>query len=359
MRRFLLFLLVSLVPQSLCAQALVTSLRKQSIGLLESTNLSDKAWGAHLIASLHLTDLQDRLVAELRAWQKHRGVPIDGPEYAYLQKLFDALIQMDATVPTDLILPFRAEHRAEVMILLARNRGIESVLLDLLGEDVSDTEWLAVANTLLERRSSKLFEKLLVGLPVTHLFEVAAHNRPLRPVGWGDGDGLPSGPPLPRRFPSSFPPTGLYKLTRFPETRASLFAPGPGDVFFDRAVLPSGGLIYWYVDFRDTVRTPRTEFHLELLSALSGKPLSSVKELFKPTTRIRWRTAAQLNKGVARKLDGQSAGIRSFIAGAKLRRETDMTSVRLEIKPELHDYREQKPDRLVVPRPRIIELDLK
>lgn len=185
MRRFLLFLLVSLVPQSLCAQALVTSLRKQSIGLLESTNLSDKAWGAHFIASLHLTDLQDRLVAELRACQKYRGVPIDGPEYAYLQKLFDALIQMDATVQPDLVLPFRAEHRAEVMILLARNRGIESVLLDLLGEDVSDTEWLAVANILLERRSPKLLEKLLVGLPVTHLFEVADHDLPIGRPGGG------------------------------------------------------------------------------------------------------------------------------------------------------------------------------
>lgn len=357
MRRFFLLFLVILVPQSLHAQDPATDLRKQSIQLLESTSLSDKAWGAHLVASLHLTDLQDRLVAELHSWQKHRGVPIDGPEYAYLQKLFDALIQMDATVPPDALLPFRAEHRAEVMILLIRNRGSEPVLLGMIEADISDTEWLAVANVLLERRSPKLFEKLLVGLPVTHPFEVTDHDMPFGRVGWLV-DELPASPP-PRRLPDGFPPTGLYNLTRFPRNQSSLLAHGPTNILFRRTVVPTNGSVSWYTDARDGVKSARIEYRQEMLAALTRQPLSSVRQLFQPTTRIRWRTAAQLNKEVSRKLDAQSAGFRNFIAGAKLRGETDMTSVRLEIKPELHDYREQKPDRLVPPQPLIIELDLK
>jgi hypothetical protein len=84
-----------------------------------------------------------------------------------------------------------------------------------------------------------------------------------------------------------------------------------------------------------------------------------VRELFQPTTEIRWRTATQLSKEVSRKLDEQAARIRNFIASAKLRGETDMMSVRLEIKPEVHDYRDQKSGRLASPQPRLIELGLK
>jgi hypothetical protein len=353
----LLLLCVTLHP--LCAQSpqAVADLRDKSLQLLESTSLSDKAWGVHFIASLHLTDLQDRLVAELRACQRFRSIPVDGPEFAYLHKLFDALIQMDATVPPDALLPFHAGHRAEVIILLARNRDIEPVLLGLIEADISDTEWLAVANILLARRSPKLFEKLLVGLPATHLFEVADHDMPFGRVGWLVEE-LPAIPPL-RRLPDGFPPTGLYNLTRFPRHQSSLLAHGPTNIFFRRTVVPTDGSASWYTDARDGVKTPRIEFRLELLAARTGQALSSLKQLLQPTTRIRWRSDAQVHREIAAKLDEQAADIRSFIAGAKLRRQTDMTSVRLEIRPELDDHRKQKPGRLAVPKPRIIELDLK
>lgn len=134
---------------------------------------------------------------------------------------------------------------------------------------------------------------------------------------------------------------------------------GTTNVFFERTVVPTNTSVGWRNGGEGVEKTQRVEFRLQLLAGLAGQPLDSVRVLFQPDTRIRWRNAAQLHKEVSRKLDEQSAAIRSFIAGAKLRRETDMPSVRLEIKPELHDYREQKPGRLVAPQPRIIELDLK
>lgn len=356
MRRFLLSLVLILIPQSLYAQDPATGLRKQSIQLLESTSLSDKAWGVHLIASLHLTDLQDRLITELRACHTYRDVPMDGPEYAYVQKLFDALIQLDTTVPPDVILPFRRGHRAEVLILLLRNVGIETLLLDVLDQAPNDTEWLAIANSLADRRSARLFERLFVDFPVTHRFEVTDNVLPIgRPGGFVNGE--PTILHL-RRLPSGFPPTGMHSLTRFPLPRRTLLVRGPTSVFFERTVVLTNTSVGWRSGGESVEKTQRVEFSLQLLAALAGQPLDSVRELFQPTTEIRWRTAAQLSKAVSRKLDEQAADIRSFIAGAKLRRETDMTSVRLEIRPELFDYREQQPDRLVAPPPRIIEMDL-
>lgn len=359
MRHVLRLILLCVTLHPLCAQNLqaVADLRDKSIQLLESTSLSDKAWGVHFIASLHLTDLQDRLVDELRVCQKYRSAPVDGPEFAYLHKLFDALIQMDATVPPDAILPFRAEHRAEVMILLARNWRIEHVLLDLLEEDVVDTEWMAVANLLRERGSKRLLERMLNGMTVTHQFEVADHYMTFGRAG-GVGDGYPISPPM-RQFPSGFPPTGLYSLTSYLAKGGTLLASGPRNVFYSRTTVPTNGAVPWNTQYCDTIKTPRIEFRLQLLTALTGQPLSSLKQLFQPTTRIHWQSDAQVHREITAKLDEQAADIRSFIAGAKLRRETDMTSARLEIRPELYDSREQKPDRLVAPPPRIIEMDLK
>jgi hypothetical protein len=356
MRLCLLVLSSALIAPCLPAQTLPAELRARSIQLLESSSLSDKAWGAHLIASLHLTDLQDRLISELRACQDLRDAAIDGPEYAYVQKLLDALIQMDAWVPADLVMPFRRGHRAEVMILLLCNGRSEPVLLDLFKEDLVDTEWMAVANSLLERRSNRLLERMLDGMPVTHQFEVVDHQLPFGLAG-GHGDGLPEPPPK-RHMPSGFPPTGLYRLTSYVGNGATILASGPVNILYNRHVVPTSGFVPWPSHGRDMIKTPRTEFRLEILAAATHLPLSLVKETFRPTTRIPWRTADHLSKEVSRKLDEQSAGIYNLIVGAKLRGETDMKSIRIEINPELRDHREQRSGQLVVPRPRIINVDL-
>jgi hypothetical protein len=141
--------------------------------------------------------------------------------------------------------------------------------------------------------------------------------------------------------------------------RSSLLVRGTTNVFFERTVVPTNTSVGWSSGGEGGAKTQRVEFRLRLLAAMAGQPVESVRVLFQPDTRIRWRSAAQPHEEVSRKLDEQSAGILSFIARAKPQRETGMTSVRLEIRPELHDNRKQKSSRLVAPQPRVIELDLK
>lgn len=356
MRLCLLVLSSALIAPCLPAQTLPAELRARSIQLLESSSLSDKAWGVHLIASLHLTDLQDRLIAELRACQDLLAAAIDGPEYAYVQTLLDALIQMDVTVPPDLILPFRRGHRAEGTILLLRKSATEDLLFEMLDRAINDTEWLAIANTLVERRSSRILDRLLDGLPITHSFHFVGGSGSLSVEG-GRPDG--SGAVIrTRRLAKGFPPTGVYTLSRFASSPSALLAPGPKNVYYRRTVVAGDGVIGWSEGGPDAAYTKRIDLRLQLIAARSGYSEELVYKVFRPSSELASHTPARFDRDLSRRLDEQTAALRDFLSHTKRFGATTMKHFRVEILPELHDFRKNKSAKLPTPTPRVVEIDM-
>ena len=93
--------------------------------LLEPSSLRDKAWGAWMAGASHDPAMREPLLAQLQSAQSMRGSQPDTEEYAYIQALFDALIQMPGPIPTDIILPFEDSWRTEILILLSRDPAAE------------------------------------------------------------------------------------------------------------------------------------------------------------------------------------------------------------------------------------------
>ena len=191
-----------------CAYAQLAPPADQARRLPQAQSLRDKAWGAWFAGVSHDPALREPLLAQLRVAQSLRDPEGDPEGYAYIQALFDSLIQIPGPIPTDVILPFEASWRAQVLILLSRNPGgpeNESNLLAMREESMPDPEWAAVNDLLFSVPSKAFFQRTLQEIRITHALEVVE-----REVGFCGGTTACGSST--RRFPKGFPPVSLYQL---------------------------------------------------------------------------------------------------------------------------------------------------
>src|ERR1700679_1671118 len=98
------------------AQALLPADRARA--LLASRLLRDRAWGAWYAGASHDPAMAPLLVERLQEAQSLHNSPREGEGYAYVQSLFDALIQLNVPLPTAVMMPFEDSWRAEILILM-------------------------------------------------------------------------------------------------------------------------------------------------------------------------------------------------------------------------------------------------
>ena len=175
--------------------------------LLELSGLRDKAWGAWMAGASHDPAMREPLLAQLQIAQSMRGSQPDTEEYAYIQALFDALIQIPGPIPTDIILPFEDSWRTEILILLSRDpaaEGAENALLDMREHAMPAPQWTAVNDLLFAVSSKRFFQKTLEEIRVTHEFVVIDPHEGVAFCGGALGCGGSR-----RHFPKGFPPIAL------------------------------------------------------------------------------------------------------------------------------------------------------
>jgi hypothetical protein len=168
----------------------------------------------------------------------------------------------------------------------------------------------------------------------------------------------------PRRFPDGFPPIAIYRLQLFPCGRCAVAVEGPRTVYYERNMVPLGDSVSWGYEpdprgEDDRLLDRRTDYLVESLARILGRPVQEVREAFLPRTRIMWKTRAQTAREIEESLKIQVSGLTSLFAGAKQRREIDLPSIQLTITPKVCDYRERDKSPLPESGPRELRLDLK
>jgi hypothetical protein len=310
--------------------------------LLNSSSLTEQAWGAYYAGRLRDPGLRDILVERLRAAQPLAGARAFSAEFSYVASLFDALIEIGGAVPLDAIMPFERQWRAPALVLLSRQQGTEDTLLAMRNETMPDLEWLAVNNLLLGMRSGRFFTEALKEIPITHIFEVrdGAVPKPA-PSGRFGSCGHGPGPEWPR----GFPPIGLYYL-QDQGIGDQVVAAGPRNVYFGRRVppdLPTG-----CEHFLDPPGPGREQFRLEYMKAWNHGS-TDAERVFRPQTALQSKDAAALSREMEEWLNAQIAAIRAFMAMAKRNGAPDLAGMRLWITPSLQDQRRNS----LVPLPEV------
>ena len=314
----------------------------QARRLLQSPALREKAWGAWYAGASHDPTMFDPLLAALRQAQSLSYSPRDSDGYAYVQALFDALIQIPGPVPDDAILPFEDQWRPEILVLLSRNPaapGAESALLDMREHSMADPEWATVNDLLYGISSKPFFQETLEEIRATHDFVVVQNG------GFGSG-GSSCCADSSFHFPAGFPPIALYHLSSWPwEPRSgdTLLIGQPIAVHYHRAVVPTDGRAALgdcrgFSAMIDGVQLRQTYMAL-FLSASRGLSAEQSRDLFHPQTTINWLGNDQAVAEMEGLLSKQAASIQALVEEAQERGMVQASGVRLPIDATVQDMR--------------------
>jgi hypothetical protein len=304
--------------------------------------LRDKAWGAWYAGASHDPAMLDPLLAQLQLAQPLRGAERDTEEYAYIQALFDALIQIPGPIPIDAVLPFEDSWRPEILILLSRNPtadGVEGALLDMREHSMPAPEWTAVNDLLFAISSKPFFQKTLEEIRITHEFVITDPNQGVAFCGGAFGCGGSR-----RHFPKGFPPTALYQLwTAFALPGDIVFIEQPVAVHYRRIVVPTGGEIGWSNCQSDSlVGDSRQALLAQFFGAVGGRSAEQAYQLFHPRNMISWQDTAQAASEIESHLAAQSAAVQALIEDAQTRDLVHASGMRLAIETTMNDLRGDK-----------------
>jgi hypothetical protein len=322
-----------------CACAQQAPPADQARRLLQAPSLRDKAWGAWFAGVSHDPALLEPLLAQLRLAQSLRDSEGDTEGYAYIEALFDSLIQIPGPIPTDVILPFEASWRAQVLILLSRNPAgpeNESDLLAMREESMPDPEWAAVNDLLFSVSSKAFFQRTLQEIRITHAFVVVD-----REVGFCGGTTACGSST--RRFPKGFPPVALYQLQAEMAPGDTLLVDRPVAIYYRRIVVPTDGEVEWSECESSTVPTElRQTWLARFFSAIDWLSKEQAEQLFHPQTIIEWHGAAQAAAEMEGLLARQAASIQTLVVHAQQRELVQASGMRLSIKTTMEDVRRDR-----------------
>jgi len=311
--------LAAFVAAWTCAYAQPPRPADQARALLQSESIRERAWGAWYAGISHDTTLDAVLTDHLRAAQPFARSPRDGEEYAYVQALFDALIQLGAAVPTSVMLPFEDSWRSEILILMNGPRGNDAfsygrnidadgaaALLEMRGHQIREDEWAAINDLLFAIDRKVAIQKVLEELRVTSEFCVT--DQPTIRADDGSGGATTSK----RRFPKGLPPIALYQIRLLPASPGNvLFSQNPIPVYYARVVVPTDGEAGWfYFEFHGASTSTRQRTLERLLSEYDN---SHGAEIFHPWAAEDWRGTEKTADEIDRLLDDQAAAIRRVL----------------------------------------------
>jgi hypothetical protein len=197
--------------------------------LLKSDDAIDQAWGAWIAGRDQLTQ-----AVPLLEWLVARQLvnPGDEADYALAYSL-DALIQLDASPPSELLHRISARRPVEALFLASGgNAEMDGVLLSMLGEH-DGLIWFGAANLLLARGSPRLAAGLLAGLHLSGTLRITDGS-----AGFvaGSASGFTccmGGIGAPR---TDLPPRIAYVLRAGHAAGQQLLADGPTPVYYERLV---------------------------------------------------------------------------------------------------------------------------
>jgi len=319
--------------------------------LLQSPNLRDRAWGAWYAGVSHDPSLRPALLDQLRRAQALRESARDSAEYAYIQSLFDALIQIPGSAPVDALMPFEKSWRAEIIILLARGSTQESetALLAIRGHEVPDAEWKAVNDLLFQMGSRPFFQAAFAEIQLTHRFIVADQDVGL--CGGMSGCGVSK-----RHFPAGYPPIALYQFNQdMTKPGDVLLSESQVPVYFRRSVVPTDGEAEWMeCQSSPTFTTVRQMTLAQFLGAIEDLSLAESEGLFMPITRVRWHGAFETASEMEMQLDEQSAAFRKLVADAQKRNLLEASGMVIGIATTIDDVRRDRSERIPAVAPREI-----
>jgi hypothetical protein len=263
--------------------------------LFNSLLEKDQAWAIHLSGKY---GLQENIPLILDLLQRSSNDPQDKSQVlCYLA--FDSLIQLDAMIPANDLIPFYKRYSDAVTILLARApKENQQALLAIAKQIDAQTKnrefWLAACNLLAETEAKGFAAHLLSEMKITLTINVTDNTGGGMGQGLGSSIGCGFGGYM---IPDDFPPVGLYYLTDNPKRGAVVVAPGVRPIYYERTVydvekqkgMPAGRSYYGW---------EKNRYVLEYFAALLKTNIEGLRFTHQPSQWIEWKNSAHYKQMV-------------------------------------------------------------
>ena len=175
----------------------------------------------------------------------------------------NALIALDADVPSDDLMRLLPQHSAPVLILLAKNpQENKQALHSLITRQPSDEAWVAAHSLLISIKDNGLAYELLRSLEMQLIVNVVDSNK----RDFLCGGSVLFRAELPARVRSEFPPAVVYQLSDKARRGDVLLAPGRHPIYYRRESSSSGA----------TIPIDRNAYRYDFLAELMGTPLETL-----------------------------------------------------------------------------------
>jgi hypothetical protein len=289
---FILFFSYSVLAQEKAhGLSQLYELKKEIIELRGSKDSKDQAWAAYLIGKNGLNefipDLLEFLDQNSQIWQ------INENTFLYYAVL-DSLIQLNASVPPEMLLPFYDRFPNQTLILLAKSPAKnQQALLLLLDRRTSETEWLAICNLLTETKSPAFVLRLMSDIKIKISLTISEDGN----IGTGGGVSGSSVGCGVASTPDGFPPTALYRLVEQESRGAVVVAPGPHPIYYERQIVQPGVAGQTGVSSSETFRD-RDKFRMEYLAVLLQTTIEGLKLNPQLSFSIAWNGTEHYKKEV-------------------------------------------------------------
>lgn len=205
-------------------------------GMLASPDAKTQAWGAWYAGRDVITDLIPGLIFVA----SQHASPGTLAQHAARDAALDALIQLRAKVPADLVARLIDDRPVHAVILASRIEDSGDTLLEFARASSNNRKhWFAAANLLLARRQPG-FARLLVDALALEI-DVSVSDDGLAGGGYGSGgSSIGCGGLGPPDF--ELPPWASYEFTTTAEPDVVVLAMGPVPVYYERRLSKSGNL---------------------------------------------------------------------------------------------------------------------
>lgn len=265
--------------------------------LLQSSDASRQAWGAWRAGQSNMRDtipflimLVEKRLPEMKwkadeipsADRYSRSIAVNASAWV-VDAALDALIQLEAKLPANLISAIYEQRQAQALILLSKlDSDADTLLLNLVSRE-RGVKWFCAANMLLAHRTPGFTFFLLQDLSIKATLAISKDGSQPADRG-GIGTGIGGGVAGPSTYPPEFPPHAYYHITFAKNAENVQLAPGPKwSIYYRRDVTASGSGI---TSTTSDIDGPNSEDRLQYISALGQKkiPLSAAEY-----KSVRWR----------------------------------------------------------------------
>ena len=298
--------------------------------LLASADAKDVAWGAFTACQYHVVSAVPLITSALSRPLAGDRVAQEAAELV----LLDALVQLDAKVPANVLQPLIARWPVPTSVLLANATGDRNEVLLPLVSSTDGAFWNGVANLLLVTRPPGFAMRLLTGLRLTLVVHVTNKAN----VGFGGGAGSSGEHSLDAALAAGFPPLADYRFTSA-RPGATVQSVGPRTVYYERRLQTQPTFSrFRYSNPEGPSNTDRVDY----LNALIGER-RALEERTQPT--VVWRGAAALRRTVAEHRESVEQRYRTALGSLVVRgllSEADSRSLTPQIVVRVQDERDDK-----------------